>query len=84
MARVNLTKIDGSIGKVLIDNRDDLLNNTVSTAALFEKVNKLFVENKINTPKSREIEFKLKNMASFPSALMYVQNIIFKAAGLGV
>lgn len=84
MRKVNLTKIDGTIGKVFVDNRDELLNKTADKYALIDKIKILFASHKINTPKSREIIYKLNEMNSFASALMYVQNIIFRAAGMGV
>ena len=83
MRHCDLTKIENSIGKVFLDNRDDLLNESKSSDDIKNKVNKLFVDNNINTPKSRQIMFKLQTM-SFTQALLYIQNIIFSAANMKV
>jgi hypothetical protein len=83
MRHCDLTKIENSIGKVFLDNRDDLLNESKSSEDIKNKVNKLFVDNNINTPKSRQIMFKLQTM-SFTQALLYIQNIIFSAANMKV
>ena len=83
MRHCDLTKVENSIGKVFLDNRDDLLNLSKSVEDIKNKVNKLFTDNKINTPKSRQILFKLQTM-SFTQALLFIQNIIFSAANMKV
>ena len=83
MRRCDLTKIEGSIGKVFNDNRDYLLNTSKSSEDIKLKVNELFSVNKINTPKSRQILFKLQTM-SFTQSLLFIQNIIFSAANMKV
>jgi hypothetical protein len=83
MRHCDLTKINNCIGKVFLDNRDDLLNKSKSVEDIKNKVNKLFIDNKINTPKSRQILFKLQTI-SFTQALLYIQNIIFSAANMKV
>jgi hypothetical protein len=83
MRHADLTKIDGTIGKIFCKNRDSLLNESKTIEDLRLKVSTLFTDNKLNTPKSRMIEFKLKSM-SFTQGLLYIQNIIFKSANMNV
>ena len=78
-----LTEIEGTIGKVFLDNRDRLLNESKSINDIQNTVTTLFTENKIDTPKSRLIQSKLLNM-SFMQALLYIQNIIFAADNMNV
>ena len=81
--RADLTKVDGTIGKVFLSHRDQLLNESTNIEDIRSKVSKLFADNHINTPKSRMIQLKLTQM-SFSQGLMYIQNIIFKSANLSV
>jgi hypothetical protein len=83
MRHKNLTNVDGTIGKVFLDNRDRLLNESKSADDIRQAVDVLFRENNISTPKSRLIQFKLLGM-SFNEALFYVQNIIFAADNMNV
>jgi hypothetical protein len=83
MRHRNLTNVDGTIGKVFLDNRDRLLNKSKSADDIRQTVNVLFRENNINTPKSRMIQFKMLGM-KFNDALLYVQNIIFAADNMNV
>ena len=78
---VNSTKM--TIGKVLNDNRERLLFSE-NVGALKTMLKTLFEDNKINTPKSREILFKLSTMTSHSMAIQYVQNIIFSAKNMNV
>ena len=78
---VNSTRV--TIGKVLNDNRERLLfSENIDTLRTTLKT--LFDDNKINTPKSREILFKLSTMISHSTAIQYVQNIIFSAKNMKV
>lgn len=78
---VNSTRI--TIGKVLNENREQLLfSENVDTLKTMLKT--LFDDNKINTPKSREILYKLSIMTSHSTAIQYVQNIIFSAKNMNV
>lgn len=79
--RKNISHYDNTIGNLFSKNRDDLLSST-SVSELKDKVKLLFDQNNVNTPKSREILFKLEGSISFSSALIYVQNIIFASMGM--
>ena len=84
MARnIDLTKKEGTIGSVFMKNRDQLLS-VKSSAEAFDLVKRLFDENEINTPKSRQILMKLKSGMSYVSTVTYLNNIIMKAQGLGI
>ena len=77
----DISNIEGTIGKVLLDSRDVLMASK-NADELKSLVEKLFSENGISTPKSRLIESKLKKMG-LTQGLMYVQNIMFAAMGMG-
>ena len=79
--RKNISHYDNTIGNLFSKNRDDLLSST-SVSELKDKVKLLFDQNNVNTPKSREILFKLEGHISYSSALIYVQNIIFASMGM--
>lgn len=83
MRHRNLTDVEGTIGKVFLDNRDRLLNESKGLDDIRNTVTILFTENNINTPKSRTIQAKLLKM-SFTQALLYIQNIIFAADNMNV
>lgn len=83
MRHRNLTDVEGTIGKVFLDNRDRLLNESKCLDDIRNTVTTLFTENNINTPKSRTIQAKLLKM-SFTQALLYIQNIIFAADNMNV
>lgn len=83
MRHRNLTNVDGTIGKVFLDNRDRLLNESKSADDIRQTVDELFRENNIDTPKSRLIQFKMLGM-KFNDALLYIQNIIFAADNMNV
>lgn len=83
MRHKKLTEVEGTIGKVFLDNRDRLLNESKNTNDIQNTVTTLFTENKIDTPKSRLIQAKLLKM-SFTQALLYIQNIIFAADNMNV
>lgn len=83
MRHRNLTNVEGTIGKIFLDNRDCLLNESKGPDDIRNTVTTLFTENNINTPKSRAIQAKLLKM-SFTQALLYIQNIIFAADNMNV
>lgn len=83
MRHKKLTEVEGTIGKVFLDNRDRLLNESKNIKDIQNTVTTLFTENKIDTPKSRLIQSKLLNM-SFMQALLYIQNVIFAADNMNV
>ena len=83
MRHKKLTEVEGTIGKVFLDNRDRLLNESKGLDDIRKTVTTLFTENNINTPKSRTIQAKLLKM-SFTQALLYIQNIIFAADNMNV
>lgn len=74
MRHKNLTNVDGTIGKVFLDNRDRLLNESKSADDIRQTIDELFHTNNISTPKSRMIQFKMLGM-TFNEAIQYVQNI---------
>lgn len=74
MRHKNLTNVDGTIGKVFLDNRDRLLNESKSADDIRQTIDELFHTNNISTPKSRMIQFKMLGM-TFNEAILYVQNI---------
>lgn len=83
MRHRNLTGVEGTIGKVFLDNRDRLLNESKSADDIRQTVDELFRENNIDTPKSRLIQFKMLGM-KFNDVLLYIQNIIFAADNMNV
>ena len=76
----DISNKEGSIGNVFCKHRNELMSCT-SSAQLKTLVDKLFVDNAINTPKSRQISFNLA-AKPHPYGLMYVQNIIFASKGM--
>ena len=74
MRHKNLTNVDGTIGKVFLDNRDRLLNESKSADDIRQTIDELFHTNNISTPKSRMIQFEMLGM-TFNEAILYVQNI---------
>lgn len=72
---------EGSIGKVLKDNRDMLMESK-STEELWSKLDTLLRESCIDTPKSRQILIKLKGKR-LADALIYIQNVLFASMGMG-
>ena len=78
----DLTKVQGSIGYVMMENRDALLS-VKSAFEAHELLSKLFLENDIDTPKSRQILFKLQLPMRPDSVVIYMNNIIMKAQNLG-
>ena len=78
----DLTKIDGTIGKLFLDHYEQLMAVHSSNEA-YELVNNLFTTSNINTPKSREILFKLQRGMSHTKTLEYLANIYLNAKGLG-
>ena len=78
----DLTEVQGTIGKVFLDNYDKLMAVRSSSEA-HELVSSLFDEAGINTPKSREILFKLQRGMRLDDTLIYLSNIYLNAKGLG-
>lgn len=78
----DLTEIEGTIGKVFLDNYDKLMLVKSSHEA-YELVRMLFTLSGINTPKSRQILIKLQNGMSQTNTLFYLSNIYLNAKGLG-
>ena len=78
----DLTKINGTIGKLFLDHYEQLMAVHSSNEA-YELVNNLFTASDINTPKSREILFKLHRGMSYTKTLEYLANIYLNAKGLG-
>ena len=78
----DLTKIEGTIGKLFLDHYEQLMAVHSSNEA-YELVNNLFTASDINTPKSREILFKLHRGMSYNKTLEYLANIYLNAKGLG-
>lgn len=87
----DLTQRQGSIGQVLMAHRDEVLNMP-SSADAKEYLQQLFMDEKINTPKSREILMKLDQMTTqilnprknFEQTAVYLNDVIMKAQGLGM
>lgn len=87
----DLTQRQGSIGQVLMAHRDEVLNMP-SSADAKEYLQQLFADEKINTPKSREILMKLDQMTTqilnprknFEQTAVYLNDVIMKAQGLGM
>lgn len=79
----NLCEKAGTIGYVMTQHRDEILAVKSSSEAC-TLLTKLFEEAKINTPKSRQILFKLQNGMSYSSTLLYLNNIIMSASQLAV
>lgn len=87
----DLTQRQGSIGQVLMAHRDEVLNMP-SSADAKEYLQQLFADEKINTPKSREILMKLDQMTNqilnprknFEQTAVYLNDVIMKAQGLGM
>ena len=87
----DLTQKQGSIGQVLMAHRDEVLNMP-SSADAKEYLQQLFADEKINTPKSREILMKLDQMTTqilnprknFEQTAVYLNDVIMKAQGLGM
>ena len=77
----DISSKDGTIGKVFSDHRDELMECR-SIEALRLKVEELFVNGGIDTPKSRQIKLKLGSM-SLNNGLIYVQNVLFASMGMG-
>lgn len=78
----DLTKIDGTIGKLFLDHYEQLMAVHSSNEA-YELVNNLFTTSNINTPKSREILFKLQRGMCYVNTIKYLANIYLNAKGLG-
>lgn len=78
----DLTGIEGTIGKLFLDNYDKLMA-VKSSAQAYGLVKGLFENAAINTPKSRQILFKLQSGMSQTNTLMYLTNIYLNAKGLG-
>lgn len=84
MKHPNLLNVDNiTIGKVLNENREELLFTT-DCKQLYNKVKSLFESANIDTPKSKQILYKLSIAKNISIAVIYIQNIIFKAANMGV
>lgn len=79
---VDLTQIEGTIGKLFLDHYEQLMAVRSSREAHM-LVSGLFTASSINTPKSREILFKLQRGMSYPKTLEYLANIYLNAKGLG-
>ena len=78
----DLTQIEGTIGKLFLDHYEELMAVRSSNEAHC-LVNKLFTTAAINTPKSREILFKLQRGMSYTKTLEYLADIYLNAKGLG-
>ena len=78
----DLTEVEGTIGKVFLDNYNKLMAVKSSNEAP-SLVSNLFADAKINTPKSRQILFKLQRGMSQTNTLLYLSNIYLNAKGLG-
>lgn len=78
----DLTQIEGTIGKLFLDHYEQLMAVKSSNEA-YMLVSHLFTASSINTPKSREILFKLRRGMSYPRTLEYLANIYLNAKGLG-
>lgn len=83
MRRVDLTKRAGSIGHVMKKNRDRILAVKSSDEAM-NLLSALFKAENINTPRSRTIIANLSRGMSPSRTLIYLNDIIMKASGMGV
>ena len=81
--RIDLTKKPGSIGHVMKKFRDRILAVRSSEEAR-DLMSALFKAENINTPRSRTIIANLSQGMSPSRTLIYLNDIIMKAAGMGV
>lgn len=81
--RIDLTKKSGSIGHVMKKYRDRILAVRSSDEAR-DLMSALFKAENINTPRSRTILMNLERGMSPSKTLIYLNDIIMKASGMGV
>lgn len=79
----SLADINGTIGNVLLKNRDEIFEQP-SVEALRGFIKNLFDSNGIDTPDSRKYILKLQNMRNLGQAQILINNIMMKSQGLGM
>lgn len=80
---IDLSTIEGTMSKVLIDHKDEL-NKITSVKELVTLLTKLFKENNINTPASRRLVMNIMAKKRLEDAQFALYNSILKGCSVGV